>query len=107
MVVEVQQCVAPLFPVWAAADWRVDILSAALDAGTAIGTIFVFFWYALAVHHAWKLFSRLDSLQYPANGNVGQNSILSWWGNTVWMNTLDFNMTAFKTINATGRDHFG
>ncbi|KIP02879.1 hypothetical protein PHLGIDRAFT_130482 [Phlebiopsis gigantea 11061_1 CR5-6] len=66
------------------------ILSAALDAGTAIGTILVFF-----------------CLQYPANGTIGQHSVQSWWGNTVWTNTLDYNMTALKTLNATGQEHFG
>lgn len=43
------------------------ILSAALDSGTAIALIFIFF-----------------CLQFP-NGGIN----LNWWGNTVWMNTFD------------------
>ncbi|KAI0697179.1 small oligopeptide transporter [Cytidiella melzeri] len=65
------------------------VLSAALDAGTAIGAILVFF-----------------CLQYPSNGHIGEDSILGWWGNTVWMNTADYNMTAGKTL-LTGSDYFG
>ncbi|OCB84030.1 OPT oligopeptide transporter [Sanghuangporus baumii] len=43
------------------------ILSAALDSGVAISLIVIFF-----------------SLQLPKGG-----VFLNWWGNTVWMNTLD------------------
>ncbi|KAI0063249.1 small oligopeptide transporter [Artomyces pyxidatus] len=42
------------------------VLAAALDAGTAISIVVIFF-----------------CLQFPANGTIGANSILSWWGNTV------------------------
>ncbi|KAF8920283.1 OPT oligopeptide transporter protein-domain-containing protein [Mucidula mucida] len=41
------------------------VLSAALDAGTAISCIFIFF-----------------CLQYPKNGTIGQK-LEQWWGNTV------------------------
>jgi hypothetical protein len=41
------------------------ILSAALDAGVAIGFIAIFFM-----------------LQYPKNGTIGLNTIQAWWGNT-------------------------
>ncbi|EKM60690.1 uncharacterized protein PHACADRAFT_203846 [Phanerochaete carnosa HHB-10118-sp] len=66
------------------------VLSAALDTGTAIGTVIVFF-----------------CLQYPANGTIGQHTVLAWWGNTVWMNTADYNMTSFKTLQSTGQAYFG
>jgi hypothetical protein len=42
------------------------ILSAALDAGVAVGLIVVFF-----------------TVQYPRNGTIGLNTIQAWWGNTV------------------------
>ena len=42
------------------------ILSAALDAGVAVGLIVVFF-----------------TVQYPRNGTIGLNTIQTWWGNTV------------------------
>ncbi|KAH9075656.1 OPT oligopeptide transporter [Lactarius deliciosus] len=48
------------------------VLSAALDCGTAIGTLIVFF-----------------ALQYPRRGTIGKNTIESWWGNTVYMKTAD------------------
>jgi len=52
------------------------VLSAALDAGTAIGVILVYF-----------------CLQYPLNGNLGKKTIQGWWGNTVYKHTLDWNNT--------------
>ncbi|KAI0264939.1 OPT oligopeptide transporter [Gloeopeniophorella convolvens] len=48
------------------------VLSAGLDAGYAVGLIIIFF-----------------TLQYPKNGTIGENSILTWWGNTVYANTMD------------------
>ncbi|KAH9982093.1 OPT oligopeptide transporter [Lactifluus volemus] len=48
------------------------VLSAALDCGTAVGTLLVFF-----------------ALQYPLRGNIGKNTIEKWWGNTVYMKTAD------------------
>ncbi|KAL4244288.1 oligopeptide OPT transporter family protein [Abortiporus biennis] len=57
------------------------VLSAALDAGTAIGTILVFF-----------------TLQFPRNDSIGLNTIQKWWGNTVWMNTADYNNAPLKTV---------
>ncbi|KAE8259388.1 hypothetical protein A4X13_0g1043 [Tilletia indica] len=60
------------------------ILSAALDAGTGIATIFIFF-----------------TLQYPK----GKNQAFSegnWWGNTVYANTADFNGTPLLTAPADG-----
>ncbi|KAI0250906.1 OPT oligopeptide transporter [Lactifluus subvellereus] len=49
------------------------VLSAALDAGYAIGILFVFF-----------------ALQYPNNGTIGMNSVQNWWGNTVYKKTADY-----------------
>jgi len=42
------------------------ILSGGLDAGVAVGLIIVFF-----------------TVQFPANGTIGRNTIQTWWGNTV------------------------
>lgn len=57
------------------------VLSAGLDAGYAIGLIFIFF-----------------ALQYPRNGTIGQNSVLTWWGNTVYTKTADFTGVPYKSI---------
>ncbi|KAI0286616.1 OPT oligopeptide transporter protein-domain-containing protein [Russula aff. rugulosa BPL654] len=48
------------------------VLSAALDTGTAVGTLLVFF-----------------ALQYPNRGTMGASTIEKWWGNTVYMETAD------------------
>jgi hypothetical protein len=56
-------------------------LSAGLDAGYAIGMLFIFF-----------------ALQYPKNGSIGLNTIQTWWGNTVYTNTADFKGVPYKTI---------
>jgi OPT family small oligopeptide transporter len=53
------------------------ILSAALDSGVAIGIVIVFF-----------------TVVYPKGGVT-----LSWWGNDVWMKTLDASGVAFNTID--------
>lgn len=50
------------------------VLSAALDAGTAISVVLVYF-----------------CLQYPLNGSIAANTIQRWWGNTVFRNTVDWN----------------
>ncbi|KAJ7148645.1 small oligopeptide transporter [Mycena crocata] len=57
------------------------VLSAALDAGTAVGLILVFF-----------------CLQYPLNGSIGKQSVLKWWGNTVFMDTLDWKNAPFRIL---------
>ncbi|KIK94588.1 hypothetical protein PAXRUDRAFT_827828 [Paxillus rubicundulus Ve08.2h10] len=49
------------------------VLAAALDSGVAIATILIFF-----------------CLRFPRNGTIGMNSIQSWWGNTVFTRTLDY-----------------
>ena len=51
-----------------------DVLSAALDSGFAISCITIFF-----------------TLQFPRNGHIGEETVLQWWGNTVYQNTADFN----------------
>ena len=47
------------------------ILSAALDAGVALGLLVIFF-----------------TVQYPKNGSIGLNTIQTWWGNTVSLFSL-------------------
>ena len=64
------------------------VLSAGLDSAYAIGTIIIFF-----------------CLQYPQNGTIGANSILSWWGNDGWTNTVDGHKTPFNVLS--GNDTFG
>lgn len=48
------------------------VLSAGLDSGVAVSIVLIFF-----------------ILQYPANGSIGENTIQTWWGNTVFANTAD------------------
>ena len=60
---------------------RIDILSAGLDAGYAIGTVIIFF-----------------VLQYPKNGTIGLNTIQQWWGNVVYTKTADFTGVPHKTV---------
>jgi hypothetical protein len=50
----------------------IDILSAALDGGVAVSSLLIYF-----------------ILQYPKKGTIGLNTIQTWWGNTVYANTLD------------------
>ncbi len=57
------------------------MLSAALDSGLAISTIFIFF-----------------VLNFPKNGTIGQDTIQTWWGNSVYANTADWNATPLKTM---------
>jgi hypothetical protein len=60
----------------------IDVLSAGLDAGYAIGIIFIFF-----------------VLQYPKNGTIGLDTIQAWWGNTVYVNTADYEGVPHKTLS--------
>ncbi|KAF5384567.1 hypothetical protein D9757_006480 [Collybiopsis confluens] len=53
------------------------VTSAALDCGTVISLIFIFF-----------------TLQFPRGGQIS----LNWWGNTVYTNTADFLRTPLKKI---------
>lgn len=49
--------------------------------------------------------SHSSSLQYPDSGQIGANTILKWWGNTVYKNTADANSTPLRTVS--GDDYFG
>ncbi|KAF8996022.1 small oligopeptide transporter [Cyathus striatus] len=66
------------FSYWAKYNY---VLSAALDAGTAVGLILVFF-----------------CLQYPLDGNLGKRTIQSWWGNTVYKTTLDWEGATLRQV---------
>ncbi|EMD32415.1 hypothetical protein CERSUDRAFT_68734 [Gelatoporia subvermispora B] len=66
------------FAFWAKYNY---VLSAALDAGTAVSTILIYF-----------------ILQYPRNGQIGSTTIEQWWGNTVFKNTADWNSLPLKSI---------
>ncbi|KAJ3813473.1 small oligopeptide transporter [Lentinula aff. lateritia] len=57
------------------------VLSAALDGGTAVGVILIYF-----------------CLQYPLNGTIGINTIQKWWGNTVYTRTLDWKSPSLKIL---------
>ncbi|KAI0827216.1 small oligopeptide transporter [Trametes gibbosa] len=67
------------FPFWAKYNY---VLSAALDAGTAISTILVYF-----------------ILQYPKNGQIGESTIQQWWGNTVYKNTADWHSAPLRRVS--------
>lgn len=67
------------FSYWAKYNY---VLSAALDAGTAVGVILVFF-----------------CLQYPHDGGIGRNTIQKWWGNRVYKETLDWHMTPLRKVD--------
>ncbi|KIM53296.1 hypothetical protein SCLCIDRAFT_17961 [Scleroderma citrinum Foug A] len=60
------------------------VLSAALDSGLACSIVLLFF-----------------CLQYPRNGSIGQNNVLQWWGNTVFLNTADAQGAPLWTVNGT------
>lgn len=66
------------FSYWAKYNY---VLSAALDAGTAVGVILVFF-----------------CLQYPLNGTIGRSTIQQWWGNQVYKQTLDWTSAPLRTL---------
>lgn len=66
------------FPFWAKYNY---VLSAALDAGTAVSTILIYF-----------------CLQYPQNGNIGTNTIRQWWGNNVFRQTADWNAVPLRKL---------
>ncbi|RDX46406.1 small oligopeptide transporter [Lentinus brumalis] len=66
------------FPFWAKYNY---VLSAALDAGTAVATILVYF-----------------ILQYPRNGMIGHDTVQKWWGNTVFKNTADWHATPLRVV---------
>ncbi|KAI5830219.1 small oligopeptide transporter [Schizophyllum commune Tattone D] len=57
------------------------VLSAALDAGTAISVVVIFF-----------------ALQFPMNGTLGLNTIQAWWGNSVPYAGADYAGVPLKTL---------
>jgi OPT family small oligopeptide transporter len=57
------------------------ILSAGMDSGLAIGLLVIFF-----------------CLFFPNNGTVGASTIQVWWGNTVFLNTLDAQGASLRTL---------
>jgi hypothetical protein len=58
-----------------------DILSAGLDTGYGISILIIFF-----------------ALQYPKNGINSQSSVLTWWDNTVYTKTADYQGMPYKMI---------
>lgn len=60
---------------------EIDVLSAGLDAGVAVSLVIIFF-----------------TLFFPKNGTIGQNTILTWWGNTVSFNNADGNSLPLLTM---------
>ena len=62
-----------------------DVLSAALDTGLACAVVLIFF-----------------ILQYPKSGTIGLNTVQKWWGNTVFMDTVDGNKLPYKPLPASG-----
>ncbi|CAE6466178.1 unnamed protein product [Rhizoctonia solani] len=58
------------------------VLSAALDSGVAMSIIIIFF-----------------CLQYPKNGAIGANNVLTWWGNTVYDDTADSLGTPLRVLS--------
>lgn len=63
-------------------------MSAALDSGVAVSAVIIFF-----------------CLQYPKNGEIGVNTLATWWGNTVPFNNADANGTSL--LNAAPGKFFG
>lgn len=82
------------FTFWAKYNY---VLSAALDTGTAIGVLFVFFWWDTIYVHLHQL-TKVSSLQYPLEGRIGALTIQKWWGNTVFMQTADWSYAPLKTL---------
>ncbi|KIJ67169.1 hypothetical protein HYDPIDRAFT_37757 [Hydnomerulius pinastri MD-312] len=60
------------------------VLSASLDAGLAIGVMIIFF-----------------CLQFPRDGTIGATNVATWWGNTVYLNTLDGQAAPYLTTDST------
>jgi len=67
------------FPFWAKYNF---VLSAAIDAGTTVSTILLYF-----------------CLQYPMNGAIGLDTIQAWWGNSVFKYTADWNSMPLRQLN--------
>ena len=79
-----------------------DVLSAALDAGTAVGLILIYFWlvfFSFFSSPGVYMLIFQTSLQYPMNGNIGLNTIQKWWGNQVFKDTLDWKITPLRKLD--------
>jgi hypothetical protein len=63
-----------------------DVLSSGLDSAYQFGNLIIFF-----------------GLQYPKNGNIGRNSIQTWWGNTVYTKTDDYVGVPYKSVPEGGK----
>ena len=61
------------------------VLSAAMDSSVAIAVVLIFF-----------------CLEYPKNGTIGENTILKWWGNTVFQKNGDWVGVADLPIPSSG-----
>ena len=59
----------------------IDVLSAALDSGVAISIVVIFL-----------------CLQYPKNGTIGADNVLTWWGNVVYTTTADALGTPLRVL---------
>jgi len=66
------------------------VLSAGLDSGLAISALLIFF-----------------CLQYPRNGTIGENSILTWWGNWGAYDNVDGNALGVKYVDVEAGEFFG
>ncbi|PPQ82231.1 hypothetical protein CVT24_012737 [Panaeolus cyanescens] len=68
------------------------VLSAALDAGVAIGAILIFL-----------------CLQFPLNGRIGEHTIQTWWGNSFfeWNTTDGKNLPLWNVIDKGINGTFG
>ncbi|KAH7922259.1 OPT oligopeptide transporter [Leucogyrophana mollusca] len=61
------------------------VLSAGLDAGLAFAIVLIFF-----------------ILQFPKDGTIGENTVAKWWGNNVFLNTLDGQGVSYYPLPASG-----
>ncbi|TFY50826.1 hypothetical protein EVG20_g11306, partial [Dentipellis fragilis] len=67
------------------------VLSAALDSGTAVSILVIFFWYVALFPLRLSLCDHPNPLQLAIPGAtersalsfIGETNILTWWGNTV------------------------
>ncbi|KAJ9098838.1 hypothetical protein QFC20_005892 [Naganishia adeliensis] len=66
------------------------VLSAAISAGYALAILAIFF-----------------CLQYPKNGEIGLNTIQSWWGNIVYNNVIDAQVLGSAHFQLEKGGHFG
>ncbi|KAJ7506251.1 hypothetical protein B0H11DRAFT_1707415, partial [Mycena galericulata] len=75
------------------------VLSVAVDAGTAVGVIIVFFRFVTVSSFGHRLTMSLG-LQYPLDGDIGSNSVPKWWSYTVFKPTLDWQSVPSRSLPA-------